>query len=247
MVAAQRPLILVVDAHAVIASSLSISLRQSGFARVATIDPDALDPSGTATCVELSAGDIVLVGLLYGDGRTTLSLIPPLVQRGCRVMVMTSDQGMSLAGECLHRGAEAVLDKGMSFDRLVEALRRLSSGGRAMTDEERSALLDSVERHEAAERALHRPFEALTEREAEVFSALVAGMAPKRIAHTKGIAISTVRGHIQQVLSKLDVRDQREALAMARHAGWPEQSVSAPGAVRRGGVTGSRGRRNSQH
>ena len=53
-----------------------------------------------------------------------------------------------------------------------------------------------------------------------MFAALVAGAAPKQIAHVKGITVYTVRGHIQRVLSKLDVSSQREALAMARHAGW---------------------------
>jgi two-component system, NarL family, nitrate/nitrite response regulator NarL len=163
----------------------------------------------------------VLVGLLYGDGRTTLPLIQPLAGQGCRVMVMTSDQGLALAGECLHRGAETVLDKAMSFERLVEVLRRLSSGASAMTEEEHAAMLESVARHGEAEQALRRPFRALTDREADVLSALVKGAAPKQIAARRGISVSTVRGHIAGVLSKLDVSSQREALAMARHAGWP--------------------------
>ena len=142
-------------------------------------------------------------------------------------MVMASDQALPLIGRCLERGAETVLDKAMSFERLVAALHRLISGGCAMTDEERSALLESVERHDAAATALHKPFQALTQREAEVFAALVAGAAPKHIAHVNGITVYTVRGHIQRVLSKLDVGSQREALAMARHAGWPQQHASA--------------------
>lgn len=64
-------------------------------------------------------------------------------------------------------------------------------------------------------------FDDLTEREADVLAALVDGAAPKQIAHLKGITVSAVRGHIQRVLAKLDVSSQREALAMARHAGWP--------------------------
>ena len=159
-------MVLVVDAHEIIASSLAIALRHSGFPRVATADPDSVSPNGQTPLVQLVPGDIVLVGLLYGDGRTTLPLIRLLAQHGCRVMVMDSDQALPLAGECLDRGAEAVLDKAMSFDRLVAALRRLIAGGYAMTDEERTALLESVERHDAAERALHKPFKALTEREA---------------------------------------------------------------------------------
>jgi DNA-binding NarL/FixJ family response regulator len=213
--------IVVVDAHALIASSLAVALGHAGFSGVAIVDPDRIEPDGTTPSFDLSPGDIVLVGLLYGDGRTTLPLIAPLVKRGCRVLVMTSDQGLPLFGECLNLGAEAVLDKAMSFDRLVQVLCRLIDGGWAMTGDERAALMETVERHEASERALLQPFKALTEREAEVFAALVDGLAPKQIAHREGITVSTVRGHIHGVLSKLAVNNQREALAMARHAGWP--------------------------
>lgn len=221
MAAAIEPMVLIVDAHELMVSSLAIALRHSGFSRVATADPDALIEKEEDLAVELTAGDIALVGLLCGDGRTTLPLIRPLVRRGCRVLMMISNQALALAGECLDRGAEAVLDKAMSFERLVAVLRRLSSGGCAMTEPERIALLEAVDRHDAAGRALQKPFKALTEREAEVFAALVLGSAPKQIAHVKGITVYTVRGHIQRVLSKLDVNSQREALAMARHAGWP--------------------------
>lgn len=214
------PMVLVVDAHELIASSLAVALRHAGFQRVATASPDTLARNGHLD-IELVRGDIVLIGLLYGDGRTTLPLIRPLAERGCRVMVMATEQALPLAGECFDRGAETILDNAMSFDRLVAVLRRLAAGGCAMTEGERSALLEAVLRHNAAADALHRPFNALTEREAEVFAALVAGAAPKQIAHTRGITVYTVRGHIQRVLSKLEVNSQREALAMARHAGWP--------------------------
>ncbi len=143
--AAPEPLVLVVDAHGLIASSLAVALRHSGFGRVATADPVSFGPDGDATPGLATAGDIVLLDLLHGDGRTSLPLIGPLAQGGCRVMVMTSDHGLALVGECLHRGAEAVLNKAMSFERLVEVLRRLRSGGCAMTDGERTTLLDSVD------------------------------------------------------------------------------------------------------
>ena len=89
-----------------------------------------------------------------------------------------------------------------------------------MTRDEHDALVESIERHEAAERALQRPFETLTERERKILAALIAGTSPKEIAQSNDISVSTVRGHIQRVLSKLHVSSQREALAMARHAGW---------------------------
>ena len=220
VVAAAEPRVLVVGPDGLIASSLAIALRHAGFPRVATVKHEELR-TGKAPAIELAPGDIALVGLLDRDGTATLEPIRHLVRRGCRVLVMASDQGLPLAGECLHCGAEAVLDMAMSFERLVKALRHIMAGGRAMTDDEHAALVASVERQQSAERALREPFRGLTEREADVLAALVAGAAPKQIALGKGITISTVRGHIQRVLSKLDVSNQREAWAMARHAGWP--------------------------
>ena len=40
--AMREPLILVVDAHGLLASTLAVALGHAGFARVATVDPDAL-------------------------------------------------------------------------------------------------------------------------------------------------------------------------------------------------------------
>ena len=209
-------LVAVVDAHALVASSLAAALRHAGFSRVAALDRRDIEATG-----ELSPGDIVLVGLLCGDGRTALPLIGPLTGQGCRVLVVAADQGLHLTGECLYRGAETVLDKHMSFEHLVETLRRLSAGGRAMPEDERKALLESVARHEDDVRSMHEPLDSLTEREAEVFAELVGGLAPKQIARMYGLSVSTVRGHIRAILFKLNVSSQREALALARNAGWP--------------------------
>ena len=213
--------IVVVDSHAVIAASLAIALHHAGFASTRSLHPDALELDGERRPEGVARGDIVLLGLLFGDGRTALPLIQPLVLRGCRVVVMTVDQGLPLVGDCLRRGAEAVLGKDMSFEHLVESLGVLVAGGTVMTDEERFALLERAENHRAAGDALVRPFAALTAREAEVLTGLVDGLSPKQIAHSEGISVSTVRGHIQRVLRKLQVTSQREALAMARHGGWP--------------------------
>jgi two-component system nitrate/nitrite response regulator NarL len=222
MVAAgERGAIHVVDAHAVIASALAIALHHSGFDRTSSIHPDHLDLGGEAQPPQVARGDIVLLGLLYGDGRTTLPLIQALSDRGCRVLVMTVELGLPLVCECLRLGAEAVLDKEMPFERLTQSLDRLERGGEMMTDDERLALLETCAHHEDAALTLARPFAALTRREAEIFGSLVEGRSPKQIAHGAGISLSTVRGHIQRTLMKLQVSSQREALAMARHAGWP--------------------------
>jgi DNA-binding NarL/FixJ family response regulator len=82
-----QPRILVIDAHELIASSLAVALKHAGFKAVVTANPDTVMRDGADVCLGSTAGDIALIGLLYGDGRTTLPLLSPLTQRGCRVVV----------------------------------------------------------------------------------------------------------------------------------------------------------------
>jgi DNA-binding NarL/FixJ family response regulator len=109
----------------------------------------------------------------------------------------------------------------MSFEKVVAILRDLVAGRELMPREEREALIEAFEQVSAQEQERLRPFDALTEREAYVLRCLIAGDSPKQIGRSEGISVSTVRGHIERILLKLNVNSQREALALARAAGWP--------------------------
>ena len=220
--AAHAPRILIVGAHALVSSSLAVSLRHYGFSRVSAVAPHEFDPVGGNGSLVPVAGDIALVGLLGGDGRTTSALVEALSQRGFRVLVIASEQDASRDEEYLRCGAEAVVNDAFSIDELGFVLRGLVCGDAPTPTADRAAVLEAAHQREAADVALHGRFDALTAREADVLANLVAGAAPKQIAQAKGISLFTVRGHIHRVLSKLNVNSQREALAMARHAGWPQ-------------------------
>jgi two-component system nitrate/nitrite response regulator NarL len=234
------PTVLVIEGHSVISDALVVALRSFGIRDVLCIDPATVDAE---TVVKVAGTcSVVLVGLLVGDGRTTLSLIRSIAPRKTKVLVITSDQGTALAGAALRAGAEAVVHKDMPFGRLVHAIRALHEGQQMLTAEERQALLEELP-DEPVEQRLLAPFEALTTREASVLRRLVAGDSPKSVALTEGVSIHTVRKHIHGVLTKLNVQSQREALALARHAGWPsEPSPRGPRLV-----PVSNGRRVSQY
>lgn len=67
---------------------------------------------------------------------------------------------------------------------------------------------------------------ALTERERQVFAALVAGRSQKEMAAALGIAESTVRFHAAGSYTKCGVRNQREMLALfARSLQRPSEPI----------------------
>ena len=216
------PSVLLVDDHAVIGVPLTMALESSGFGPVVAADPDDLSPAAVLAVAEGLRPDIVLLDLHLGGDRLGLPMIEPLLALGAKVVMFTATEDTRLIVEGLRCGAEAVIDKAMPFQRLVAALTTVADGGQLLTDPERQALLAAYEASSAEQEARLRPFRGLTEREAQVLRLLIDGRAPKEIAKQEAISVSTVRGHIDRVLAKLEVSSQREALAMARVAGWPE-------------------------
>ena len=213
--------VLLVDDHAVIAVPLMMALEASGFGPVVTADPDDLSPEAVLATAASLRPDIVLLDLHLGRDRLGLPMIDPLTDLGAKVILFTATNDPRLIARSLRAGALAVIDKATPFHRLVGALTSLAGGQPLLADDEREALLEALEANFAEQDALLRPFEALTAREAGVLRLLIEGRSPKEIARSEAISLSTVRGHIDRTLAKLGVSSQREALALARAAGWP--------------------------
>ena len=222
--AAPAPLasVLLVDDHAVIAVPLRMALEASGFGPVVTADVDDLSMEAVLATAASVQPDIVLLDIHLGGERLGLPMIAPLVEIGSKVILFTATSDPRLVARGLRGGALAVVDKATPFHRLVAALTDLAAGRPLMTEDEREGLLEVLEAQLAEEEARLRPFEGLTGREAQVLRQLIDGRSPKEIARAEGISVSTVRGHIDRVLAKLSVSSQREALALARAAGWPK-------------------------
>ena len=163
----------------------------------------------------------MLLDVYLGRAGLGLPMVAPLIDLGAKVLLFTASADAKLIAEGLRSGAEAVVDKAMSFDKVVGILRDLVAGRELMLREEREAPIEALEVATAEDESRQKPFKALTEREALVLRCLIEGLAPKQIARDEGISVSTVRGHIERIFMKLGVSRQREALALARAAGWP--------------------------
>ena len=216
--------VLLVDDHAMIAEPLKLALQAHGFEQVRAVDPQDLDLDSVVRSAREVEASIVLLDLHLGGQQVGVPMIPPLIETGAKVVLFTASKDPRLIAAGLRSGAEAVIDKAMAFHRLVAVLVDLAAGNELMPAEEREALIEAFEGQFREQDERLEPFAALTEREAQVLRRLIEGDAPKQIARAEGISVSTVRGHIERILDKLDVSSQREALALARAAGWPGTS-----------------------
>jgi DNA-binding NarL/FixJ family response regulator len=93
---------------------------------------------------------------------------------------------------------------------LLETIRAVYSGQRRVPAEV------------ASELAQHAMDDALTEREIEVLKQVAAGCSNKVVAERLLITEDTVKGHVRNILSKLEASDRTHAVTIALRRGYFE-------------------------
>jgi NarL family two-component system response regulator LiaR len=125
-----------------------------------------------------------------------------------KIIAMTSFDEDELIHGVLSAGAISYLLKNVTSDELANAIREAFSGRSTLSPEATRALI-------RATRSSQQPSFDLTEREMEVLSLVTQGKSNQQIADVMVISIATVKAHISNILSKLQVSSRAEAIAFA--------------------------------
>ncbi|MCX6307048.1 MAG: response regulator transcription factor [Bacteroidetes bacterium] len=111
-------------------------------------------------------------------------------------------------------GARGFLQKDVTKDELVEAIKRVSDGESYFSHRVRSELAGNSEGQEG-EDILKKMGEKLTEREVEVLHYLVSGLSAPEIADKMFISARTVEGHRASLISKTRTKNIVELVIFA--------------------------------
>jgi DNA-binding NarL/FixJ family response regulator len=114
-------------------------------------------------------------------------------------------------------GAAGYLLKGIEYDPMLAALRAVTNGEMLLDAKTLVRSLRSVSESVVGSDDLIEP---LTTREEEVLRLLATGLANKDIASVLFIAESTVKTHVEHILSKLWVSDRVQAAVWAAMHGF---------------------------
>jgi NarL family two-component system response regulator LiaR len=153
--------------------------------------------------------DVILMDLMMPemDGiaatRAILADYPEI-----KIIAMTSFEEEELVQGVLAAGAISYLLKNVTSDELVKAIREAASGRSTLSPEAARVLIDAT-------RPTKQPLFDLTEREREVLNLVVQGQSNQHIADALVISITTVKAHMSNILSKLQVSSRAEAIAFA--------------------------------
>ena len=161
--------------------------------------------------------DVVLMDIRMPriDGLTATRRIA--ASGGPRVLVLTTFDRDEWVYEALQAGASGFLLKDIRATQLTDAIRTVAAG--------ESLLAPSITRRLIEQYVSRRPRTAthmttsLTDRETEVLRLLAAGLSNAEIAERLVIEHSTVKTHVNRLLTKLDLRDRVQAVVFAYENG----------------------------
>lgn len=131
------------------------------------------------------------------------------------ILVLTMADHDAAVFDALRAGARGYLLKGADRAELTRAIRSVASGEAIFGPDVARRLMAYF-----ADAPVRAPaFPELSDRELEVLELIARGMSNQQIVDRLVISPKTVRNHISNIFSKLQVRDRAEAVVRAREAG----------------------------
>jgi DNA-binding NarL/FixJ family response regulator len=124
-----------------------------------------------------------------------------------RVIMVTSSEGDVEMERALEGGAKGYILKSMPPREVLEAIRKVHAGKKAIPPEIAAQLAD------------HMSDETLTVREIEILQLVAEGNRNRDIADRLFISEGTVKVHIQHIMDKLGASDRTQAITIAVRRG----------------------------
>ncbi len=198
--------VLMVDDHAVVRSGLGAVLTASDDMKL--VGEAGNGKEAVEKCKRLKP-DVVLMDLMMPvmDGVAATRAIHE-AQPEVRVIALTSFGEKELVEGVLKAGACGYLLKTVSADELVTAIKGAVEGKTSLSPEAAQVLVQGLKQP--------RPeTHDLTGREQEILALMVDGLPNHQIAEKLVVSQSTVKFHVSNILSKLEVSTRTEAVALA--------------------------------
>lgn len=194
------------DDHVVFLDALAAVLVQQGYG--VTI---AGTVSETIEAVAHGQPEMCLVDRHFA-GEDSIEAIGTMIaaSSGTKVLVLSADPDTDGIMAALSAGASGFLHKTRGVTALTAAISRVLRG-EVVVDVPRATARPRPPGHDDA----HRLAAHLTEREREILGLLVEGLDTAAIARKLTVSRTTVRTHVQSILTKLGVHSRLEAASFA--------------------------------
>jgi DNA-binding NarL/FixJ family response regulator len=199
--------VVICDDHRIFAEALSVVLTGRGW----KVAGRASDADETIALVEAHTPDVCLLDVSFPTG-SGVDCIAPILDASpdTKVVMLSGSADRETMAQALAAGARGYATKGDDLENVVDVIARVHDG-EVVVRTGRQAVPDQP----AATGSRRGPFAFLTSREREVLEHLVRGQSTAVLAEQLNISYATARSHVQNVLMKLGVHSQLQAVAYA--------------------------------
>jgi len=202
--------VMIVDDHLMVRDGLRVFLSVYEDIKVVAEADDG--EQAVALCRGVMP-DVVLMDLLMPnmDGFEATRRIRS-EDESIQVIALTSFAEKELVEKAFRAGAISYLLKDVHSEKLAETIREAKRGRSTIDSAAAQALVASAENVPPLR-------DELTRREREILVLLTEGKTNREIAKQLSLSEGTVRFHVSNILSKLDVNNRTEAVSLALQQG----------------------------
>ncbi len=197
--------VLIVDDHSIVRQGLATIINRDP---EMTVIAQAEDGQQAIDCFRECQPDVTLMDLRMPQigGVEAITAICAEFKLA-RIMVLTTYDGDEDIYRGLHAGAKGYLLKDAKPNELLSAIRMIHSGQQYIPPSVGAKLVQRLSNPE------------LSERELDVLRLMAQGMSNLDISTALSIGESTVKSHVNRILSKLGVNDRTQAVIVAVRRG----------------------------
>jgi len=135
-----------------------------------------------------------------------------------RVLILSMHSDEAYITQALQAGAKGYLLKDSADSDLIRAVTDVAAGRSFFSPSVARVMLDDYVRH-LADKGIVDRYDALSEREREVFQLIAEGHSNKEIADLLSISPATVETHRARIFQKLDLHNTAEVVLYAVRRG----------------------------
>jgi DNA-binding NarL/FixJ family response regulator len=216
--------VLIADDHAVVRSGLRSILEHEDDIDIVG---EAADGHQALESAQELLPDVILMDINMGDwdGVTATRRVRNSVPSS-RVIVLTNYDEDNLVFSSIRAGASGYLLKEVSGQQLTNAIRTVADGFSLIYPSVARRVLDEFGRLRVGSAPVDddQGYSDLSPREREVLKLIASGRANKEIGNELGISERTVKTHISNIFSKLQLTDRTQAALYVHNRGLLEKA-----------------------
>ncbi len=220
----ERTVVVIIDRQALFREGASHILSKQPDIKVHDIDPD----EDVLATLGAYSPDVILLDI-DNTSFKGLSLAKKINSHfpAVRIIMLTLEPDDKQLFEIIKTGAVAYLEKSVSSEELVKAVREVSTGQFPINDIVLSkpkvavhVLRQFQDIHGTNGKTIEAVVAPLTSRETEILTCIADGNSNKQIASILRISEQTAKNHVSNILRKLNANDRAHAVVLAIRYGW---------------------------